>query len=90
MNRYPRRSEDTVLFQDVLVGGTPQQNFQYALTQGLDQPGDDDWQTPINTTQGKALVLTEDMDWGFWKTWIRIQTADLRYIIVEGPRFLVS
>lgn len=90
MNRFPRESENTVLFDQVIFGGLPVSDFDYALTQGLDRPDDIDWLAPAVTNQGLAFVLTGDMDWGFWKLWVRTRTSDNRYLVVEGPRFLIS
>ena len=90
MNRFPRETEDTVLFDQVLISGQPQQDFDYALTQGLDRPEEADWQSPVITSQGHAFSLTGDMDSGFWKVWVRFETQDGRKLVVEGPRFLLS
>lgn len=92
VNKYPRKSQDSVLFQDVLISGMPTSVFHYALTQGIEPPDPENaelWAPPAVTPQGYAFILTSDMEWGFWKVWVKIVTQDLRPIVVEGPRFLI-
>lgn len=83
-NRYPRESQEPVIFDEVTVNGAPTLAFTYQLQRKEERPASGGWQTPIDVAGQLGFMLQPVPMHGTYVVWVKVSQSGANIVIEAG------